>query len=71
MPRLKTASRVSSYVGLRPNTPPVPQTPDIFSNLRNPGDVYHEPSGDQMAETLKVVMMNQSSVAAVPIIYNT
>ncbi|RDL40379.1 uncharacterized protein BP5553_00358 [Venustampulla echinocandica] len=65
-------SRVSSYLGLRPRTPPVPQFLglDSFQGTRNPENVYHMPSTDQMAETLKVVMMNKCPIEAVPIEYN-
>ncbi|PBP22718.1 putative ureidoglycolate hydrolase [Diplocarpon rosae] len=71
-PRLRPTSRVSSYIGIRSTTPPIPQTPDTFFNFqRNPESVYHEPSGDQMAEMLKVVMMNQCSISPVPVEYNS
>ncbi|EKD20556.1 uncharacterized protein L3040_004153 [Drepanopeziza brunnea f. sp. 'multigermtubi'] len=70
-PRLRPSSRVSSFIGIRPATPPIPPTPDTFFSLRNPETVYHKPSGDQMAEMLKVIMMNQSSVAPVPVEYNS
>ncbi|OWP04021.1 ureidoglycolate hydrolase [Marssonina coronariae] len=70
-PRLRPTSRVSSYIGIRSTTPPIPQTPETFSFQRNPESVYHEPSGDQMAEMLKVVMMNQSSFSPVPVEYNS
>ncbi|KAI9048934.1 hypothetical protein LZ554_006784 [Drepanopeziza brunnea f. sp. 'monogermtubi'] len=70
-PRLRPSSRVSSFIGIRPATPPIPPTPDTFFGFRNPETVYHKPSGDQMAEMLKVVMMNQSSVAPVPVEYNS
>lgn len=69
--RLRPTSRVSSYIGLRPNTPPILQRPDTFFGFRNPESVYHEPSGDQMVEMLKVVMMNRSSTAPVPVEYNS
>lgn len=39
-PRLRPTSRVSSYIGIRPTTPPIPQTPDTFSSFRNPESVY-------------------------------
>ncbi|KAE9379285.1 hypothetical protein N431DRAFT_155923 [Stipitochalara longipes BDJ] len=68
--KLRPTSRVSSYMNVRSNTPPIPQTPGSFANIRSPESVYHKPSVDHMAETLKVVMMNQSSVDSVPIAYN-
>lgn len=71
MSRLRPTSRVSSYMGIRSSTPPIPQTPDTFNNIRNPESVYHKPSVDHMAETLKVVMMNQNSMDPVPIVYNS
>ncbi|CZT52529.1 uncharacterized protein RSE6_13876 [Rhynchosporium secalis] len=72
-PRLRPTSRVSSYLGIRPSTPPIPQTstPDTVYSSRDPESVYHEPSPDQMAEMLKVVMMNQSIGTAVPVEYNS
>ncbi|PVH87031.1 hypothetical protein DL98DRAFT_567284 [Cadophora sp. DSE1049] len=69
-PRLRPTSRVSSYIGMRPSTPPIPQTPDTYFSLKDPESIYHEPSRDQMAEMLKVVMMNQSSTTPVPVEYN-
>lgn len=69
--KLRPSSRVSSYIGARSNTPPIPQTPDTFPTIRDPESVYYNPSVDHMAETLKVVMMNQSSVDPVPIAYNS
>jgi len=70
--RLRPTSRVSSYMNMniRSSTPPVPQTPDSFTNIRSPESVYHKPSVDHMAETLKVVMMTQSLMDPVPITYN-
>lgn len=66
----RPTSRVSSYMGFRPSTPPF-SAPETFPNLRNPENVYHKPSGDQLAEMLKVVMMNQSTMDHVPIEYNS
>src|ERR1700712_4040914 len=57
--RLRPSDRVSSYIGLRPSTPSAPLLLDPFPNVRHPASVYHAPSVDQLAETLKVVMMNQ------------
>jgi hypothetical protein len=57
-------------MGFRPATPPIP-APGTFPNLRNPDNVYHKPSGDQLAEMLKVVMMNQSTMDPVPVQYNS
>jgi hypothetical protein len=70
MSRLRPTSRVSSHIGLASSTPPIPQTPGLFTSMRAPLDVYHKPSPDQMAESLKVVMMNQSSTEPVPISMN-
>ncbi|KAF4635340.1 hypothetical protein G7Y89_g2761 [Cudoniella acicularis] len=67
--KLRATSRVSSYIRIRPNTPPVP-TPDDFQSIRDPVSVYHKPSGDQMAETLKVVMMNRPLIEPIPVEYN-
>lgn len=61
-------SRVS-YMPFHTSTPLV-STPDTFPAFRNPESIYHKPSGDQMAETLKVVMMNQSVIDQVPVEYN-
>lgn len=66
----RPTSRVSSYIGLRPSTPPIP-APEAFPHLRDPENIYHQPSGDQLAEMLKVVMMNQSTMDHVPIEYNS
>jgi len=68
--RPRPTSRVSSYMNVRSSTPPIPHTPDSFANIRSPESVYHKPSVDHMAESLKVVMMNQSSMTPVPIAYN-
>ncbi|TAQ83622.1 hypothetical protein B7494_g8056 [Chlorociboria aeruginascens] len=58
MPRYQ-ASRVSSM-------------PDAFVNMaRNPENLYHKPSVDQMAETLKVVMMNRPTLDPIPVEYNS
>jgi hypothetical protein len=69
-PRVRLTPRVSSYMGFRSTTPPLP-APEIFPNLKDPDSVYHEPSGDQLAEMLKVVMMNQSTMDPVPLQYNS
>jgi hypothetical protein len=71
-----STSRVSSYINLHPHTSPtLPASPaalatDTFPNFRDPNNVYHKPSADQMAEMLKVVMMNQSSIDPIPVQYN-
>jgi hypothetical protein len=70
MSRLRPTSRVSTHIGILSSTPPIPQTPDVFANMRAPLEMYHRPSPDQMAESLKVVMMNQSSMDYVPIAMN-
>ena len=69
MSKGRPTSRVS-YMPFRTSTTPA-STPDTFPAFRNPESMYHKPSGDQMAETLKVVMMNQSAIDQVPIEYNT
>jgi hypothetical protein len=68
--RVRPTSRVSSYMHICSSTPPISQTLDCFTNIRSPESVYHKPSADHMAETLKVVMMNQSSLDPVPVAYN-
>jgi hypothetical protein len=68
--RRRPTSRVSSYMNNRASTPPIPLTPDSFANIRSPETVYHKPSVDHMAETLTVVMMNQSSMDPIPVAYN-
>ncbi|KAH8658861.1 hypothetical protein BGZ60DRAFT_434341 [Tricladium varicosporioides] len=67
--KLRTTSRVSSFLISRPNTPPV-MTADDFQGIKHAENVYHRPSGDQMAETLKVIMMNSSLIDPLPIEYN-
>jgi hypothetical protein len=62
-------------MGFRPTTPPLPTlspalAPEVFPNLRNPENVYYKPSGDQLAEMLKVVMMNQNNLDPIPKHYN-
>jgi len=57
-------------MNVRSSTPPIPQTPDSFANIRSPESVYYKPSVDHMAESLKVLMMNQSSMTPIPISYN-
>ncbi|KAG9239249.1 hypothetical protein BJ875DRAFT_436677 [Amylocarpus encephaloides] len=69
VPKLRPTSRVSSYMGFRPNTPPVANL-DPFPNVRCPESLYHKPSGDQMAETLKVVMMSRYTIDPIPVEYN-
>ena len=69
-PRVRLTPRISSYMGFRPATPPLP-APGMFPNLKDPDSIYHDPSGDQLAEMLKVVMMNQSTMDPVPVQYNS
>jgi hypothetical protein len=74
MQRLKPSSRVSSFNLLRSSTSPIPYGGESFLTFRglcDPETIYHKPSSDQMAETVKVVMMNQSSVAPIPVQYNS
>lgn len=68
--KVRSTPRMSSYMGFRPTTPPIP-APEIFPNLRIPENVFHKPSSDQLAEMLKVVMMNQSTMDPIPIQYNS
>ncbi|KAF8848744.1 hypothetical protein BDZ45DRAFT_260350 [Acephala macrosclerotiorum] len=70
IPRLRPASRVSSHISLRPNTPPV-YDPDTFPNFRQPDNVYYRPSGDQMAEMLKVAVMSKGTFDPLPKEYNS
>jgi chromosome segregation ATPase len=42
----------------------------MFFNFRNPESVY-KPSRDQMAEMVKVVMMNQDTIAPIPVQFNS
>lgn len=75
---MRPSSRVSSYIGFRPGTPP---THDVFQKggaggsfenaARDPEILYHKPSGDQMAETLKVIMMTRNNFSPVPVEYNS
>lgn len=71
--RLRPISRVSSYMGFRPSTPVLTaaQAPDTYIYIREPESVYYKPSVDQIAETLKVVVMNQSSTTPIPVEYNS
>lgn len=68
--RIRPTSRVSSCMLFRTATPLIP-APETFPNLRNPENVYHKPSGDQLAEMLKVVMMNQRTIDPLPVQYNS
>ncbi len=68
--RPRPASRVSSFIGLRPNTPPA-HDQDTFPLFRKPDNVYHKPSGDQMAEMLKVAVMSQGTFSPLPKEYNS
>ncbi|PQE13008.1 hypothetical protein CJF30_00002922 [Rutstroemia sp. NJR-2017a BBW] len=71
MSRLRPSSRVSSYINSRSSSAAVVNTPDTFRHIRIPENVYHKPSGNQMAETLKVVMMTRNLMDPVPVEYNT
>jgi len=73
-PRPKVASRVSSYINLRASMPTMPKGSESSFDFREPRDpetIYHKPSRDQIAEMVKVVMMNQSSTAPIPVQYNS
>ncbi|KAG4027536.1 hypothetical protein MFRU_029g00600 [Monilinia fructicola] len=72
MKSIRPSSRVSSYMGFRSSAPNL-QAPDAFpfQHVNVPENVYHKPSGSQMAETLKVVMMTRNLMEPVPVEYNT
>ncbi|KAB8297311.1 hypothetical protein EYC80_002663 [Monilinia laxa] len=72
MKSIRSNSRVSSYIGFRSSTANL-QAPETFTfqHVNIPENVYHKPSGSQMAETLKVVMMTRNLMEPVPIEYNT
>ncbi|TVY16724.1 hypothetical protein LARI1_G005250 [Lachnellula arida] len=81
--KMRSTSRVSSLIGgFRPNSPAIAM-PDVFQGIKDPESTYHKPSSDQasstpylcpcfgdMAETLQVIMMNQSMMDPLPIEYN-
>ncbi|ESZ93496.1 hypothetical protein SBOR_6119 [Sclerotinia borealis F-4128] len=72
MKSIRPSSRVSSYIGFRSSSTNL-HTPDTFpfQHVNIPENVYHKPSGNQMAETLKVVMMTRNLMEPVPVEYNT
>lgn len=72
----RATSRVASRMGFLLGSSSVPATPKFPTPtpapiIQTPDILYHKPSPDQMVETLKVVMMNQSSLDPVPIQYNS
>ncbi|KAF7877631.1 hypothetical protein EAF04_001302 [Stromatinia cepivora] len=73
MKSIRPSSRVSSYIGFRSSSTANLHTPDTFTfqHVNIPENVYHKPSGSQMAETLKVVMMTRNLMEPVPVEYNT
>ncbi|CAD6456634.1 07dfcb61-dfbb-4004-bee6-acf7b4e9139d [Sclerotinia trifoliorum] len=73
MKSIRPASRVSSYMGFRSSSTANLHTSDTFTfqHVNIPENVYHKPSGSQMAETLKVVMMTRNLMEPVPVEYNT
>ena len=68
--RSRTTPRLSSHMVFWPATPPISAS-ESFPNITHPDNVYHKPSSDQLAEMLKVVMMNQSTMDPLPIEYNS
>ncbi|THV53907.1 hypothetical protein BGAL_0039g00190 [Botrytis galanthina] len=74
MKSIRPSSRVSSYIGFRSSTSnlhaPAGDTV-TFQHVNIPENVYHKPSGSQMAETLKVIMMTRNLMDPVPVEYNT
>ncbi|TGO41271.1 hypothetical protein BHYA_0024g00490 [Botrytis hyacinthi] len=74
MKSIRPSSRVSSYIGFRSSTSnldaPAGDT-FTFQHVNIPENVYHKPSGSQMAETLKVIMMTRNLMEPVPVEYNT
>jgi hypothetical protein len=68
--RPRPASRVSSYIGLRVNTPPIHDL-DTFPHFREPDNVYHNPSVFAMAEMIKVAIMGQGTFLPLPVEYNS
>jgi hypothetical protein len=72
----KATSRTTSRMGFLLGSPSI-LTPAAISStpsppvIQPPESLYHKPSPDQMVETLKVVMMNQSSLDPVPVQYNS
>ncbi|KAL3424768.1 hypothetical protein PVAG01_04049 [Phlyctema vagabunda] len=72
--RLRTSSRVSSYLGLASTLAPSP-VPSIQGHesflIKTPDIIYERPSVDQMVESLKVAMMTKSSMDSLPIEHNS
>lgn len=73
MPRQKDSSRVSSFLGFGRHPSHLDTTSglDIFSHVRDADQTWHNPSPDQVAETLKVVMMTRNNLDPVPVQYNS
>ncbi|KAF7901992.1 uncharacterized protein EAF01_007290 [Botrytis porri] len=74
MKSIRPSSRVSSYIGFRSSTSNLhAPTGDTFTfqHVNIPENVYHKPSGSQMAETLKVIMMTRNLMESLPVEYNT
>ena len=70
-PRYRPA-RASSYLSIRSEASSLPPSqPEPFPHYRAPENLYHRPSGDQMAEELKVVMMRNPTLQPVPVQYNS
>ncbi|ATZ54435.1 hypothetical protein BCIN_10g04380 [Botrytis cinerea B05.10] len=74
MKSIRPSSRVSSYIGFRSSSAnlhaPAGDT-FTFQHVNIPENVYHKPSGSQMAETLKVIMMTRNLMESIPVEYNT
>lgn len=76
MPKNKATSRGTSRIGFFLGPPTVLSPSTLFPSpttpiIPVPDHIYHKPSPDQMVETLKVVMMDQSSLDPVPAEYNS
>ncbi|KAI9740736.1 MAG: hypothetical protein M1818_004701 [Claussenomyces sp. TS43310] len=74
MPRPREALRMSSFLGFArqptPSSSSATAAADPFAHVRGADLTWHNPSPDQMAETLKVVMMTQNNLDPVPVQYN-
>jgi hypothetical protein len=71
MSRLRPTSRSSAYLNIgRTNTLSLqPADSPTFSNDLD--RIWHNPNTDQLAETLKVVMMTRGALEPVPVQYNS
>jgi hypothetical protein len=72
----RVSSRMGFLLGSPPNSARTPAPEPIIKSPTSPiiavqDIVYYKPSPDQIAETLKVVMMNQNTMDPVPVQYNS